>query len=237
MLRTAGIALAIATLLQIVPGATGAPGLPSLKRLRVDLSPPTIDLMKILSTLILSCTLLLAACSQPPSFKSTDISGADWGKGFSLTDPQGRSRSLADFKGKAVVVFFGYTQCPDVCPTTLLSMREVLNRLGDDAARVQVIFVTLDPARDTAQVLAEYVTAFHASFIGLRGDEATIAAAARDFKVFYAKQAGTEPGSYNIDHSTGSFVFDPQGRLRLLVRHGETPDNVAADLKLLLAGK
>ncbi len=193
--------------------------------------------MKILSTLLLCIILLLSACSQPPSFKSTDISGSDWGKGFTLTDPQGQTRRLADFKGKAVVVFFGYTQCPDVCPTTLLAMREVLNRLGDDASRVQVVFITLDPARDTAQMLAEYVGAFHASFIGLRGDIATTAATARDFKVFYAIQPGSTPGSYSIDHSTGSYAFDPEGRLRLLVRHGEDPGNVAADLKLLLAGK
>jgi protein SCO1/2 len=193
--------------------------------------------MKILSTLIVCLTLLFSGCSPPPAFKSTDVSGADWGKDFALGDPQGQARRLADFKGKAVVVFFGYTQCPDVCPTTLLSMREVLNRLGNDAGRVQVIFVTLDPARDTPQVLAEYVTAFHPSFIGLRGDEATIAAVARDFKVFYAKQAGSTAGTYSIDHSTGSYAYDPEGRLRLLIRHGETPDNVAADLRLLLAGK
>jgi protein SCO1/2 len=193
--------------------------------------------MKILSTLLLCLTLLFAGCSQPPSFKSTDISGSDWGKDIALTDHQGQPRRLADFKGKAVVVFFGYTQCPDVCPTTLSSMREVLSRLGDDAGRVQVLFVTLDPARDTAPLLAEYVTAFHPSFIGLYGDEAAIAAVARDFKVFYARQPGTTADSYSIDHSTGSYAFDPQGRLRLLIRYGEAPDNVASDLKLLLAGK
>jgi len=193
--------------------------------------------MKIFSTLLLCLTLLFAGCSQPPSFKSTDISGSDWGKDIALTDHQGQPRRLADFKGKAVVVFFGYTQCPDVCPTTLSSMREVLSRLGDDAGRVQVLFVTLDPARDTAPLLAEYVTAFHPSFIGLYGDEAAIAAVARDFKVFYARQPGTTADSYSIDHSTGSYAFDPQGRLRLLIRYGEAPDNVASDLKLLLAGK
>lgn len=193
--------------------------------------------MKILSTLIVCLTLLFSGCSQPPTFKSTDISGSDWGKDFALTDPQGQARRLADFKGKAVIVFFGYTQCPDVCPTTLLSMREVLNRLGNDAGRVQVVFVTLDPARDTPQVLREYVTAFHPSFVGLRGDEATTAVVARDFKVFYAKQAGSTAGTYSLDHSTGSYAYDPEGRLRLLIRHGETPDNVASDLRLLLAGK
>lgn len=193
--------------------------------------------MKILPTLVLCLSLLLSACSQPPSFHSADVTGADWGKGFTLSDPHGQSRSLADFKGKVVVVFFGYTQCPDVCPTTLSAMREVLHRLGDDASRVQVIFVSLDPARDTAQVLGEYVRAFHPSFIGLRGDDGTTAAVAREFKVFYAKQPGTAPGSYSIDHSTGSFAFDPQGRLRLYLRYDETPDQIAGDLKLLLAGK
>ena len=192
--------------------------------------------MKILSTLILSITLLLAACSQPVVFKSSDITGVDWGKNLSLTDHNGQQRQLADFKGKVVVVFFGYTQCPDVCPTTLLAMREVLSRLGEDGKRVQVLFVTVDPERDSAQLLSEYVTAFDPSFIGLRGDEAATATAAKEFKVFYAKHAGTEPGTYGIDHTTGSYVFDPQGRLRLLVRHGEPADSVTADLKLLLAG-
>lgn len=193
--------------------------------------------MKLLSILALCLALLVAGCSEPPRFQSTDISGVDWGKDFSLTDHHGQLRHLADFRGKAVVLFFGYTQCPDVCPTTLAAMRAAMNRLGQDADRVQVLFVSLDPARDTPQLLAEYVPSFHPSFIGLRGDEASIAALARDFKVFYSKQPGTTPGSYSIDHSTGSYVFDPQGRLRLMVRHGELPENVAADLKLLLDGK
>jgi len=190
-----------------------------------------------LARLLLLLNLLLAACSGPPGFKSTDISGVDWGKELALTDHQGQPRRLADFKGKAVIVFFGYTQCPDVCPTTLLSMREVIDRLGSDGGRVQVLFVTLDPARDTQQLLAQYVTAFNPGFIGLRGDEAATTAAAREFKVFHARQPGSTPDSYSIDHSTGSYAFDPQGRLRLLVRHGEAPENVAADLRLLLAGK
>jgi len=194
--------------------------------------------MRQLSLLLLVMALSLpAACTRPPAFKSSDISGVDWGKDFALTDPQGQRRRLADFKGKVVVLFFGFTQCPDVCPTTLSTLREVMARLGDDAARVQVVFVTLDPARDSDAVLAAYVTAFHPSFVGLSGDEAAIAAAAREFKVFYARQPGKVSGSYSIDHSTGSYVFDPQGRLRLLLRHGESADNIAADLKLLLAGK
>lgn len=193
--------------------------------------------MKTVFALLLSLGLLLAGCEQPPAFKSTDISGADWGKNFSLTDHNGQPRTLADYKGKAVVLFFGFTQCPDVCPTTLASMREVLNLLGPDAGRVQVLFATLDPARDTKELLAGYVPQFHPSFIGLRGDDAATAALAKDFKVFYTRQPGKTPDSYTIDHSTGSYAFDPQGRLRLLLRHGEDPATVAADLKLLLAGK
>lgn len=193
--------------------------------------------MKTILACILSLGLLLAGCNQPPAFKSTDISGGEWGKDFNLTDHLGQPRKLADFKGKAVVLFFGYTQCPDVCPTTLSSMREVLKLLGDDANRVQVLFATLDPARDTQELLAQYVPQFHPSFIGLRGDEVATAALAKDFKVFYSKQPGSTPSTYTIDHSTGSYAFDPQGRLRLLLRHGEAPANVAADLKLLLAGK
>jgi protein SCO1/2 len=193
--------------------------------------------MKFVAFLILCLALTLSGCAEPVSFRSTDLSGVDWGKEFKLTDHHGQPRQLSDFKGKAVVLFFGYTQCPDVCPTTLASMRDALGLLGEDAARVQVLFATLDPARDTNELLSQFVPLFHPSFIGLRGDETTIAALAKDFKVFYAKQAGTTPGSYSIDHSTGSYAFDPKGRIRLLLRHGETPDNVATDLKLLLAGK
>jgi protein SCO1/2 len=193
--------------------------------------------MKLLSTLFFSLVLLLAGCSEPKNFVSTDLSMVDWGKDFSLTDHTGQPRRLGDFKGKAVVLFFGFTQCPDVCPTTLSNLRETMVLLGDDAKRVQVLFATVDPARDTQQLLAQYVPAFNPSFLGLYADEKTIAAVAKDFKVFYAKQPGSTPDTYSVDHSTGSYVFDPQGKLRLLLRHGETPANVAADLKLLLAGK
>ena len=193
--------------------------------------------MKLMSILFLSLALLLAGCSEPKQFVSTDISQVDWGKDFSLTDHNGQPRRLGDFKGKVVVLFFGYTQCPDVCPTTLSALRETMALLGDDAKRVQVLFATVDPARDTQQLLAQYVPAFYPSFLGLYADEKTIAAVAKDFKVFYAKQPGSTPDSYSVDHSTGSFAFDPQGKLRLLLRHGETPQNIAADLKLLLAGK
>lgn len=193
--------------------------------------------MKLLSTLLFCLAVLLSGCSEPSRFVSTDLSMVDWGKDFSLTDHTGQARRLADFRGKAVVLFFGYTQCPDVCPTTLVTMRDTMTLLGEDAKRVQVLFATLDPARDTPQLLAQYVPTFHPGFLGLYGDDKTMAALAKDFKVFYAKQPGSTAGSYSIDHSTGSYAFDPQGRLRLLLRHGEKPENVAADLKLLLAGK
>ncbi len=193
--------------------------------------------VKALYLLGIIFVLLLNACSQPVGFKSTDISGSDWGKDFKLTDHQGRMRQLADFKGQVVIVFFGYTQCPDVCPTTLSAMREVMTRLGDSADRVQVLFVSLDPARDSAEVLAQYVTAFDRRFIGLRADEAHTAETAKEFKVFYSRQPGKTADSDTIDHSTGSYVFDPQGRLRLLLRHGETAENIVADLRQLLAGR
>lgn len=193
--------------------------------------------MKLFTALLLSLALLVSGCTEPRKFVSVDLSMVDWGKDFKLSDHTGQARSLADFKGKAVVLFFGYTQCPDVCPTTLSTMREAMTLLGDDARRVQVLFATVDPARDTPALLAQYVPSFHPSFLGLYGSEAAIAATAKDFKVFYVKQPGKTPDTYSVDHSTGSYAFDPAGRLRLLLRHGETPANVAADLRLLLAGK
>ena len=191
--------------------------------------------MKLLSVPLLCLALLLGGCSEPSQFVSTDISTVNWGKDFSLADHHGQPRRLADFRGKAVVLFFGYTQCPDVCPTTLSNMTAAMGLLGEDAKRVQVLFATVDPARDTPELLSHYVPAFHPSFLGLYADEKGIAAVAKDFKVFYAKRPGSTPTSYSVDHSTGSYAFDPQGRLRLLIKHGEAPANIAADLKRLLA--
>jgi protein SCO1/2 len=183
--------------------------------------------------------LLLIGCSQPTHFYSTDISGADFGREFPapLTDHTGRARRLAEFKGKAVVIFFGYTQCPDVCPTTLSAMTEALRLLGDDGQKVQVLFITIDPERDTRELLAAYVPQFHPSFIGLRADLASTAATALEFKIFYQKQPGSSPTTYSVDHSANSYVYDPQGHLRLFVKHGEAPEKIAADIKVLLAGK
>src|SRR5262249_9605530 len=148
----------------------------------------------------------------------------------------GKPRTLADFKGKVVVMFFGYTQCPDVCPTTMAELNGVLEKLGPGANQVQVLFVTIDPDRDTQALLSQYVPAFNPSFIGLRGDAAATAKVAKEFKVISQKVPGTSPGQYSMDHSAGQYVFDKQGRLRLFVSHTGKPEALAADIKALLAG-
>jgi len=182
--------------------------------------------------------LILGGCdNKPPQFVGTDITGADYAKDFALTDHTGKPRTMADFRGKAVVIFFGYTQCPDVCPTAMVTLVETLKLLGEDAKKVQVLFITVDPERDTPQLLAQYVPAFNPGFIGLYGDQQATAKTAQSFHVFYQKQPGNSPTSYTVDHSTGSYVFDPQGRLRLYVSHGAKPDQMANDLKQLIAGK
>jgi len=182
-----------------------------------------------------SCLALgLAGCGPSgPVFKNSDITGADCCKDFRLTDHNGRVRTLADFRGKAVLVFFGYTQCPDVCPTTMMDIKGALQRLGADAKRVQVLFVSVDPERDTRELLASYVPAFDPDFLGLFGDAEATARTAKEFRVFYQKQAGSTPSSYTVDHTAGSYVFDPQGRVRLFVRYGQT-ENLAEDLRVLL---
>jgi len=184
---------------------------------------------------------LLNACSPSGSggegFANTDITGAKYGQDFKLIDHHGQPRSLADYRGKVVTLFFGYTQCPDVCPTNLAGMAEVMRQLGPDADKVQVLLMTVDPERDTRELLAEYVPAFDARFVGLYGDLPTTQAVAKDFKVFYQKQGDVTGKAYTVDHSTGTYVFDPQGHLRLYVKHGEKPELITADIRKLLAGK
>ena len=178
--------------------------------------------------------MLLAACDgSGPKFKNTDITGAEYAKGFALTDHTGKLRTLADFRGKVAVVFFGYTHCPDVCPTTLVELKQVMQVLGPEADKVQVLFITLDPERDTQQVLAQYVPAFDPRFIGLYADTATTLKTAKDYKVFYEKRAGTAPGSYTIDHTAASYAYDPQGRLRLYVKYDQIA-TLADDIRTLL---
>jgi protein SCO1/2 len=197
---------------------------------------------KLLPVLVAACalTVSIAACDKLPgkqqvTFQNTDVTGLDYAKGFALTDHTGKPRTLADFKGKVVVVFFGYTQCPDVCPTTMAEMATVMQKLGPLADQVQVLFITLDPERDTQQLLASYVPAFDKRFIGLRGTPEQTAKTAREFKVFYAKVPGSDPNSYTIDHTAGSYVFDRDGRLRLFIRHGQGPDPIVHDLRQLLS--
>lgn len=178
---------------------------------------------------------LLAACgADGPRFKSTDITGADFGRELALAGHDGRPRTLADFRGKLVVLTFGYTFCPDVCPTTLADIAGVVKALGKDAERVQVVFVTVDPERDTREVLAQYVPAFDPRFLGLYGDAAATQRAAKEFKIFYEKRAGSTPSSYSVDHSAQVYVFDAQGRLRLFVRQERIGADLADDLRTLL---
>jgi protein SCO1 len=176
----------------------------------------------------------LGACADKPSFRNTDITGAEFAREFALTDHNGQARTLADFKGKAVVVFFGFTQCPDVCPTTLAEMTEAVKQLGADGNKLQVLFITIDPERDTPELLKKYVPAFHPSFLGLTGNAEAIAKVAKEFKVFYQKSAGKTPGSYTMDHTANSYVFDPQGRVRLVIKHGMGAEPLVQDLKQLL---
>ena len=193
--------------------------------------------LTFLRTFFISLLLLvLAACSPKQEFKNIDITGGTaFGKDFSLLDSDGKVRTLADFKGKVVVMFFGYTQCPDVCPTTLTEMQQAMALLGKQSDKVQVIFVTVDPERDTAAILKQYVPAFDKSFIGLRpADDAALEIVTKDFKIYYRKVPGSSPGSYTMDHTAGSYAFDPEGRLRLYIKHAQGPETLAHDLKELL---
>jgi protein SCO1/2 len=191
-----------------------------------------------ISAFAMALAILSAGCdklaSKPAAFQNTDLTGLDYAKGFSLTDHTGKPRTLADFRGKLVVLFFGYTQCPDVCPTTMAEMAAVMKELGPAADEVQVLFVTLDPERDTQQLLAEYVPAFDKRFLGLRGTPEQTAQTAKEFKVFVSKVPGKEPGSYTVDHTAGSYVFDREGRVRLFLRHGQGPAPIVHDLRQLL---
>jgi protein SCO1/2 len=176
---------------------------------------------------------VLAACSAGgPKFKSTDITGVDYGKSLELADTGGRVRHLEDFRGKAVVVFFGFTHCPDVCPTTLADLARVMQDLGPDADRVQVLFITVDPERDTAADLDKYVHAFDPRFIALRGEPQQTARVAKEFKIYYEKRK--QGSTYTVDHSAQSYVIDPQGRLRLLVRHDRLAQDLPDDLRVIL---
>lgn len=194
--------------------------------------------------LALLCGAAFTACNDAvsaragaaPVFHGVDITGAEYARTLSLTDQYGQPRTLADFKGKVTLVFFGFTQCPDVCPATMAELAQIKAKLGADGNRVQGVFVTLDPERDTPELLKAYMSGFDPSFIALRGTLEQTAAAAKEFKVFYAKVPGKSPGTYSLDHTAGSYVFDANGKVRLFVRYGSGPEALTADLKALLAG-
>ena len=182
-----------------------------------------------------AAALLLAACNpNKPAFSSVDVTGADYGKGFELNDHNGQLRHLSDFAGKVVVMFFGYTQCPDVCPATMIELAQVKKLLGKDGERLQALFVTLDPERDTPELLKAYMVNFDPMFLALRPTPEQLPALAKDFKIYYKKVAGKSADSYTMDHSAGSYIFDTKGQLRLFTRYGSGAPVLAADIAQLL---
>ena len=193
--------------------------------------------LKIIATgaLWISAAGLLGACAEKkPEFKAVDITGADYAKDFQLTDQNGQVRSMKDFAGKVVVLFFGFTQCPDVCPTTMSELVEVRKALGADGERVQAVFVTVDPERDTPEVLKAYMANFDPSFVGLSGTPEQLAAMAKDYKVYFKKVDGKTPTSYTMDHSAASYIYDPKGNLRLYSRYGSGVPALVSDVQALL---
>ena len=181
-------------------------------------------------------TTLLGACSkQAPAFKAVDITGAEYATGFTLTDHNGQKRTLADFKGKVVVIFFGYTQCPDVCPTSMNELAQAKQLLGPDGDKLQGLFISVDPERDTPEVMKAYMASFDPTFLALYAPAGELPEVARQFKVYYKKVDGPTPTSYTMDHAAGSYVYDTQGRIRLYHRYGAGAQALADDVKLLLA--
>lgn len=194
-------------------------------------------MQRLFSALLLLTAMALSACSPAeklPPLVGTDITGADFAQTLSLIDHNGKPRQLADYKGKAVVLFFGYTHCPDVCPTTMLEMAKAMKLLGKQADEVQVLFVTLDPERDTRDVLAKFVPSFDSRFVGLYGSAEQTAETAKNFKIFYAKQLEAGKSGYTIDHSAGVYAFDKEGKIRIYLKYGQKPEEIASDLRHLL---
>jgi protein SCO1/2 len=194
-------------------------------------------LIKLASAGLLGAALFTTGCSEPkPSFNAVDITGAEYAKGFEVNDHNGKLRHLTDFAGKVVVMFFGYTQCPDVCPTTMADMAEIKKMLGADGERLQVLFVTVDPDRDTPEMLKAYMENFDPSFLALVAPQKQLEALTKDFKIYYKKVEGKTPTSYSMDHSAGSYIYDPKGQIRLFSRYGTPKDVLAKDLQTLLKG-
>lgn len=195
------------------------------------------EMMKLKYFLIAFLMIFIAACkptADQSGFSATDVSGADFAKTFNLTDHTGKARTLEDFKGKVVALFFGYTHCPDVCPTTMADLKQSMKLLGEDANDVQVLFITLDPERDTQDLLAQYVPGFDSRFIGLYGTPEQTAAVIKEFKIFASKVENSGKSGYTIDHSAGLYLYDKAGKIKLYVDYGTKPAVLAADIKKLL---
>lgn len=192
-------------------------------------------LMMLVGVALLAACDLLGGTASKMSFKGVDVTGAEYGRTLALPDQHGRMRDLAEFKGKVVVVFFGYTQCPDVCPATMAELAQVKKALGKDGERIQGIFVSVDPERDTPEVLKSYMASFDESFVALRGSVEQTKAVAKEYKVFFGKVPGKTEGNYTVDHTAGSYVYDAKGKMRLFVRYGSGAEALTADLKALLA--
>jgi len=196
---------------------------------------PVFKFGRQLLLILTLCLLVSCGDSQPSkSFVGTDITGADFSKSLALTDHNGLPRTLDDYKGKVILMFFGFTHCPDVCPTTMLDLKNTMKLLGDKADEVQVLFVTVDPERDTQEVLAKFVPSFDSRFIGLRGDAEQTAETVKNFKIYYAKVPGKSKNDYSIDHSAGMYAFDKQGKVRLYLGYGQKPEDIASDVQNLL---
>lgn len=196
----------------------------------------TVLVAAALGVVLSGCDKLTSLAGAPKAaYRGADITGADYARTLALPDANGQARTLADFKGKVTVVFFGYTQCPDVCPTTMAELAQVKKSLGADGAKLQGVFVTIDPERDTAEVLKAYMASFDPSFVALRGTPEQTRAAAKEFKVFFAKVPGKVEGSYTMDHTAGAFILDAKGNARLFERYGGGAEALAADVKALIA--
>ena len=202
-----------------------------------------IQIVRATATPILTATLtvaLLAGCTEAPKkFNAMDVTGADWGKNYSLPDLSGKTVTPADFQGKVTALFFGFMYCPDACPTHLTKMGELKKLLGKDADKLQLVFITVDPERDTPEKLKQYLQSFDPTVVGLRGTLAETEAVAKDFRVFYkkvpTKDTPKDPMSYTIDHTTFTYLFDTKGQLRLVVPHDLAVDKIAADVRHLLS--
>jgi protein SCO1 len=189
------------------------------------------------ATLLAGCDKLGFSSAPKASFQGVDLTGAAYARGFSLPDQNGKTRTLEDFKGKVVVVFFGFTQCPDVCPTTLAELAQVKKALGPDGDKVQGVFITVDPERDKPELLKAYLESFDPGFVALRGSPEQLKETAKEFKIYYAKVPGKTPDSYTMDHTAASFLFDPQGRVRVFSRYGAGAQALMGDIKALIAGQ